>query len=92
MVPSAMSVLLTPSAVEGGHRAVMFSRLSGIQVVLTFFCKPTAHLRKDRVVGEGTHLMVPWLHRPEIFSIRVKARPIVSLTGTKGTLCHARKC
>jgi prohibitin 2 len=54
--------------VEGGHRAVMFSRLSGIQ---------------DRVVGEGTHLMVPWLHRPEIFSIRVKARPIVSLTGTK---------
>jgi len=54
--------------VEGGHRAVMFSRWSGIQ---------------DRVVGEGTHLMVPWLHRPEIFSIRVKARPIVSLTGTK---------
>jgi hypothetical protein len=27
-------VFLTPYAVEGGHRAVMFSRLSGIQVLL----------------------------------------------------------
>ena len=32
--------------VEGGHRAVIFDRFAGV---------------KQEVVGEGTHLMIPWV-------------------------------
>jgi prohibitin 2 len=54
--------------VEGGHAAIMFSRIHGIL---------------PNIIGEGTHVMVPWLERPEIFSVRVKTRSIGSLTSTK---------
>jgi prohibitin 1 len=55
--------------VDGGHRAVIFDRFQGI---------------KPDVIGEGTHFMVPWLHRPIIFDIRTRPRSIPSITGTKG--------
>ena len=31
--------------VDGGHRAVKFSRIGGV---------------KDQIYGEGTHFMIPW--------------------------------
>ena len=37
--------------VQGGHRAVVFNRFSGM---------------KDRVYGEGLNFNIPWLERPEI--------------------------
>jgi len=43
--------------VEGGHRAVIFNRFVGV---------------KDKVYSEGMHFMIPWIDRPEIFSIRAK--------------------
>lgn len=54
--------------VEGGHRAIIYSRFSGV---------------KSQVLGEGLHFRVPWLHRPVIYDIRAKAKRITSLTGTK---------
>ena len=54
--------------VNGGHRAVMFSRVSGV--------KPT-------VYGEGTHLRVPWLEWPTVFDIRTRPKTLRSPTGTK---------
>jgi hypothetical protein len=36
------------------------------------------------VVGEGTHLMVPWVQTPHIMDIRTRPRTISSVTGTKG--------
>jgi prohibitin 2 len=39
---------------------------------------------QPEIFGEGTHFMIPWLERPEIFSVRVKTRSIGSLTSTKG--------
>jgi len=54
--------------VEGGHRAVMFSRLFGV---------------KQHVYPEGTHLMVPWFNIPTIYSVRTKPRNISSATGSK---------
>ncbi|KAI8906040.1 prohibitin-2 [Gorgonomyces haynaldii] len=54
--------------VEGGHRAVKFSRVGGV---------------KDTVYGEGTHFVVPWFEYPIIYDIRAKPRNIASLTGTK---------
>ncbi|PPQ77467.1 hypothetical protein CVT25_011337 [Psilocybe cyanescens] len=54
--------------VDGGHRAIKYSRLHGI---------------KDEVFNEGTHLVVPWFETPIVFDIRAKPRNIASLTGTK---------
>lgn len=54
--------------VDGGHRAVIFDRFSGV---------------KDVVVGEGTHFLIPWVQRPIIFDIRAKPRNIPVATGSK---------
>jgi len=54
--------------VEGGHRAVIFNRLSGVS---------------DEVKLEGTHIRVPWFQVPTIFPIRTKPTAIRSPTGTK---------
>ncbi|KAJ3205765.1 hypothetical protein HDU82_004968 [Entophlyctis luteolus] len=58
----------TPIIVDGGHRAVMYSRISGV--------KPT-------VYNEGTHFMIPWFETPILYDVRAKPRNIASLTGTK---------
>ena len=60
-------------SVDGGHRAVIFDRFKGV---------------KPEVIGEGTHFMIPWLHRPIIFDIRTRPRSIPSITGTKGNEKH----
>lgn len=54
--------------VDGGERAVLFDRLSGV---------------KDKVVGEGTHFLVPWLQKPFVFDIRTRPHTFSSISGTK---------
>lgn len=54
--------------VDGGHRAIIFSRIGGVQ---------------DRVYAEGLHFRVPWFQYPIIYDIRAKPRRIVSPTGSK---------
>ncbi|KAH8297942.1 hypothetical protein KR018_001902 [Drosophila ironensis] len=54
--------------VEGGHRAVIFDRFTGI---------------KQNVVGEGTHFFIPWVQRPIIFDIRSQPRNVPVITGSK---------
>lgn len=54
--------------VEGGHRAIMFSRLTGIQ---------------SEVYSEGLHFRVPWFQHPIIYDIRSRPRKISSPTGSK---------
>lgn len=54
--------------VDGGHRAIIFSRIGGVQ---------------DRVYSEGLHFRVPWFQYPIIYDIRAKPRRIVSPTGSK---------
>ncbi|KAF8158358.1 band 7 family-domain-containing protein [Crassisporium funariophilum] len=54
--------------VDGGHRAIKYSRLHGI---------------KEEIYNEGTHFVVPWFESPIVFDIRAKPRNIASLTGTK---------
>eukprot|EP00095_Tigriopus_kingsejongensis_P002896 snap_masked-scaffold336_size202805-processed-gene-0.4 protein:Tk02896 transcript:snap_masked-scaffold336_size202805-processed-gene-0.4-mRNA-1 annotation:"l237Cc" len=54
--------------VDGGHRAVIFDRFSGI--------------KKD-VIGEGTHFMIPWVQKPIIFDIRSRPKNVPSITGSK---------
>ena len=59
---------LFKSLVKGGTRAVIFDRLQGV--------------KKD-VVGEGTHLIIPWLQKAIIYDIRTKPRNISTTTGSK---------
>ncbi|KAJ3650376.1 hypothetical protein Zmor_016479 [Zophobas morio] len=54
--------------VEGGHRAIMFNRVGGIQ--------------KD-IYTEGLHFRVPWFQYPIIYDIRSRPRKISSPTGSK---------
>lgn len=64
------SVLLANSVlynVEGGHRAVVYSRVSGVI---------------DRVYNEGTHFVIPGIQTPVLFDVRAKPRNVSSLTGT----------
>jgi len=54
--------------VDGGHRAVKFSRIYGVT---------------DTIFGEGTHFRIPWFETPIIYDVRAKPRNIASLTGSK---------
>lgn len=54
--------------VEGGHRAIIFSRIGGVQ---------------PDVYREGLHFRIPWFQWPIIYDIRAKPRRIASPTGSK---------
>jgi len=54
--------------VEGGHRAIIFSRLDGIQ---------------QEIYPEGLHFRIPWFQYPIIYDIRSRPRKISSPTGSK---------
>jgi len=54
--------------VDGGHRAIMFNRLGGIQ---------------NYSMTEGLHFRMPWFQYPIIYDIRARPRKITSPTGSK---------
>merc|ERR1719431_151187 len=54
--------------VDGGHRAIMFNRIGGIQ---------------DYSLTEGLHFRLPWLQYPIIYDIGARPRKITSPTGSK---------
>ncbi len=54
--------------VEGGFRAIKFSRFGGI---------------KQDIYNEGTHFVIPFIETPLIYDVRARPRNIASLTGTK---------
>lgn len=58
-------------SVDGGERAIIFDRLSGI---------------KKEIVGEGMHFVIPWLQRPIIYDVRIRPRIITTTTGSKGMM------
>jgi len=54
--------------VEGGHKAVIFSRLGGV---------------KNEIYGEGLHFRIPWFQYPIIYNIRSRPNKMGSPTGSK---------
>ena len=56
------------SAVDGGHRAIIFSRISGVQ---------------QRIYEEGLHFRIPWFQYPIIYDIRARPKLLTSPTGSK---------
>ncbi|KAL8663884.1 MAG: hypothetical protein Q9168_008014 [Polycauliona sp. 1 TL-2023] len=54
--------------VDGGHRAIKYTRIGGVQ--------------KD-IYNEGTHFNIPWFETPIQYDVRAKPRNVASLTGTK---------
>lgn len=65
---SAYGVSQSMFTVDGGHRAIIFSRLSGVQ---------------KEVYAEGLHFRLPWFEYPIIYDIRSRPRKISSPTGSK---------
>ena len=55
--------------VEGGHRAIIFNRIGGIE--------------PNTIYSEGLHFRVPWFQYPIVYDIRAKPRLIKSPTGSK---------
>lgn len=55
-------------SVDGGHRAVVFNRLSGM---------------KETVYGEGLNFNIPWFEHPYIYDIRTRPCNLQTLTGSK---------
>merc|ERR1719412_2697338 len=53
--------------VDGGHRAIIFDRISGI---------------KNNILSEGLHFRIPWFQYPVIYDIRSKPRTMSSPTGS----------
>jgi prohibitin 2 len=54
--------------VEGGHRAVIFNKLTGV---------------KQIVINEGTHFRIPFIENPIIYDIRSRPRQIPTFSGSK---------
>nr|XP_044986091.1 prohibitin-2-like [Jaculus jaculus] len=65
----AYSVRESVFMVEGGHRAIFFNRIGGVQ--------------QDTILAEGLHFRIPWFQYPIIYDIRARPRKISSLTGSK---------
>lgn len=65
---AAYGVAKSLYTVEAGHRAIVFSRIGGIQ--------------KD-IFTEGLHFRIPWFQYPIIYDIRSRPRKISSPTGSK---------
>ncbi|XP_039276750.1 prohibitin-2 [Nilaparvata lugens] len=65
---AAYGVSQSMFTVDGGHRAIIFSRIGGIQ---------------SEVFAEGLHFRIPWFQYPIIFDIRSRPRKISSPTGSK---------
>ena len=65
---AAYGVQQSMYTVDGGHRAIMFNRLGGIQ---------------DYSLTEGLHFRLPWFQYPIIYDIRARPRKITSPTGSK---------
>lgn len=55
--------------VEGGHRAIIFNRIGGID--------------EHTIQSEGLHFRVPWFQYPIVYDIRAQPRIIKSPTGSK---------
>ncbi|AAW40621.1 proteolysis and peptidolysis-related protein, putative [Cryptococcus deneoformans JEC21] len=68
LVVGAIALNYSLFNVDGGHRAIKYSRLQGV---------------KADIYPEGTHLVLPWFEHPVIYDVRAKPRNIASLTGTK---------
>jgi len=54
--------------VDGGHRAIMFNRIGGVQ---------------QRIYTEGLHFRLPWFQYPIIYDVRAHPHKVTSPTGSK---------
>jgi len=54
--------------VQGGQRAVVYSRLSGVQM---------------DVKSEGMHFKIPWVERPTIFNVKYEPYLLRSMSGSR---------
>jgi prohibitin 2 len=79
--------------VDGGHRAIKYTRISGVRPeiyneglsllgLVNFAQKLSSQVLTSRV-ALGTHFRIPWFETPIDYDVRAKPRNVASLTGTK---------
>lgn len=61
---------------DGGHKAIVYSRLTGI---------------KNTVYGEGLKFKIPWVEREIIYNARAVGKRVKTQTGSKGKKKLKRK-
>ena len=78
------------TTVEGGHRAILFSRLSGVQkkiyvegIHFRSVCVCVCVCVCTRMSECLPIFRIPWLHYPIIFDIRARPKLLTSPTGSK---------
>ena len=80
--------------VEGGHRAIVFNRVTGIKdTVRAARARPMQRTLAgggrsrasalSQVYPEGTHFMVPWFERPIIYDVRAQPNIVQSSSGSR---------
>lgn len=81
-------VLLILWLVDGGHRAIKYTRVGGVQQQIfnegmrNSFYTPRS-LVLLLTMHTGTHFKIPWFETPITYDVRAKPRNVASLTGTK---------
>ena len=70
---------------DGGHRAILYTRLNGVSNQL--FAEGMSYnfpvYKSHTDVSSGTHIKIPWFQTPIVYDVRAKPRNVSSLTGTK---------
>ena len=64
------SILTACLSVDAGHRAIIYSKISGVD---------------ETVRGEGTWLKIPYIQQPLLYDVRIQPHQVASTTGTKGS-------
>lgn len=75
-------------AVDGGHRAIKYSRISGVKKDIygegiPILMASRICMQVLTVLPVGTHFRIPWIETPIDYDVRAKPRNVSSLTGTK---------
>jgi len=65
---AAYGIAQSMYTVDGGQRAIIFSRIGGVQ---------------KEIYTEGLHFRIPWFQYPVIYDIRARPRKVSSPTGSK---------
>ena len=72
------------SLVDGGHRAIKYTRVGGVQKEIYSEGKASVNtFLRAQLTKAGTHLRIPWFETPITYDVRAKPRNVASLTGTK---------
>lgn len=88
-IPAGFAIMAAQSSlvsVYGGQRAIIFDRFQGVKEQVRNDLNCVDDLYADfclQPLGEGMHVVIPWLQRAITYDVRIKPRNISTTTGSK---------